>query len=395
MGVVSSIGTGKEEFWDNLIAGASGIGDVERFDTSGFPVHRAGEIKDFRPEDFMPDSFARSIGRASQLTIASAKLALEDGKMDPGRADPDEIGVIIGTTMGEIPSLEIMDRYWLSSGEGGVYSSSVSKYPVNNMSDNVGYFFGFTGDNWVIPTACAAGNYSIGYAFDLIRIGRKRLMLAGGADPLSKLAFTGFNRLFAMAPDRCQPFDKNRKGMMLGEGSAVLLVEDLESAEARGAPIYAEVLGYGLSCDAFNMTIPSEKGVAKVIEKALSNSGIEKGDVDYISAHGTGTGLNDKTESAAIRDVFGSASSDIAVSSIKSMLGHTMGAASAMEAVSCCLAICEGVIPPTMNYDTPDPECGLDYVPNMARTKDVEVALNNSFAFGGNNACLALRKYRA
>jgi 3-oxoacyl-[acyl-carrier-protein] synthase II len=226
----------------------------------------------------------------------------------------------------------------------------------------------------------------------MIRTGRCDLVLAGGSDPLSKLAFTGFNRLFAMASDRCQPFDKNRKGMMLGEGGAVLVLEEYSRARARGAKIYAEVLGYGLSCDASNMTIPSEKGVAKVMEKAIRNSRISKRDVDYISAHGTGTGLNDKTESAAIKDVFGDLARSIPVSSIKSMLGHTMGAASAIEAISCCLAIRDGMIPPTMNYETPDGECDLDCVPNEARKKDVRVALNNSFAFGGNNACVVFSK---
>jgi 3-oxoacyl-[acyl-carrier-protein] synthase II len=325
--------------------------------------------------------------------MASMKLALEDGALTAGSIAPEEIGIVIGTTMGEVPSLEVMDRYWLSKGEDDVYRSSVEKYPVNNMSDNSGYFFNFKGDNWVIPTACASGNYSIGYAFDLIRTGRRVAVLAGGADPLSKLAFMGFNRLFAMAPDRCQPFDKNRKGMMLGEGSGVLLMESLDSAEKRGAGIYAEMLGYGLSCDAFNMTIPSEKGVAKVMERAIKNSGIEKEDVGYISAHGTGTGLNDKTESAAIKDVFGAAAAQIPVSSIKSMLGHTMGAASALEAISCCMAIRDGVVPATINYETPDPECSLDYVPNESRKKTIKVALNNSFAFGGNNACVAFGRY--
>jgi 3-oxoacyl-[acyl-carrier-protein] synthase II len=393
MGVVSSIGIGREDFWRSLISGESGISEVERFDTSCFPAHRAGEIKNFRAGDFMPEDNARSIGRASQLTMASMKLALEDGALTAGSIAPEEIGIVIGTTMGEVPSLEVMDRYWLSKGEDDVYRSSVEKYPVNNMSDNSGYFFNFKGDNWVIPTACASGNYSIGHAFDLIRTGRRVAVLAGGADPLSKLAFMGFNRLFAMAPDRCQPFDKNRKGMMLGEGSGVLLMESLDSAEKRGAGIYAEMLGYGLSCDAFNMTIPSEKGVAKVMERAIKNSGIEKEDVGYISAHGTGTGLNDKTESAAIKDVFGAAAAQIPVSSIKSMLGHTMGAASALEAISCCMAIRDGVVPATINYETPDPECSLDYVPNESRKKTIKVALNNSFAFGGNNACVAFGRY--
>ena len=393
MGIVSSIGIGKDDFWKSLLAGKSGINEVERFDTSKFPTHRAGEVKDFKAEDFMPRTVRRLVGRGSQLAIAASRLAIEDGRVDLKRIGRDKIGIIIGTTMGESPSIEMIDRFWTEKGEDDVYPSNVRNFPVNNLSGNVAFFFGLTAYNYVIPTACAAGNYSIGYAFDLIRAGRIDMSLAGGADPLSRLAFTGFNRLFAMAPDRCQPFDKNRKGMMLGEGGAILLVESLESAERRGAQIYAEILGYGLSCDAFNMTIPSKKGIVKVMEKAINNSSIKKEDVDYISAHGTGTASNDRTETEAIKETFGSIAPTIPASSIKSMLGHTMGTASALEAISCCLAIKDGVIPPTINYETADPDCDLDYVPNKARKREVNVALNNSFAFGGNNACVAFGKY--
>jgi len=393
IGVISSIGIGKDAYWNSLIAGRSGIGEVERFDTSKFPVHRAGEIKDFTPDNFMPRTISKLIGRGSQLAIAATKMALEDGGLDLKNTRSSGIDIIIGTTMGEAPSIEMIDRYWTEKGEEDVYTSNVRNFPVNNLSDNVAAFFGLSGYSYIIPTACASGNYSIGYAYDLIRTGKKDVIVAGGADPLSKLAFTGFNRLFAMAPEKCQPFDKNRKGMMLGEGGAVLLIEELKSAEERGAKIYAEILGYGLSCDAFNMTIPNERGIVKVMEKAIRNSGIKKEDVSYISAHGTGTSQNDKTETVAIKEVFGGRASSIAVSSIKSMLGHTMGTASAFEAVACCLAIQDGVVPPTINYDTPDPECDLDYVPNKAKKIKVDVALNNSFAFGGNNACLVLRGY--
>jgi len=393
IGVVTSIGIGKDNFWKNLISGKSGISEVERFDVSKFTIKRAGEIKDFKPEDFMPKSVAEKIGRGSQLAIAATKLTVGDAGTTAKKIKEDLSGVIIGTTMGEAPSIELIDRFWTEKGEDDVYASNVSNFPANNLSDNVGYFFGFGGDNYVIPTACAAGNYSIGYAFDFIRTGRRNIMIAGGADPFSRLAFTGFQRLFAMAPEKCQPFDKNRKGMMIGEGAAMLVIEDLERAQKRGARIYAEILGYGLSCDAFNMTIPSEKGIRKVIEKALKNSGVKKEDVGYISAHGTGTGPNDKTETAAIKDVFGDLASKLSVSSIKSMLGHTMGTASALEAVTCSLAIQNSIIPPTINYETPDSECDIDCVPNKAREKKVNVALNDSFAFGGNNACLALGKY--
>lgn len=393
MGVVSSIGIGKDEFWKNLIAGKSGIGEVGRFDTTPFPSHRAGEIKDFDFEKFMPKEFGRMIGRGSRLAIAAMKLALEDTGIPEREIKGKKVGVIIGTTMGESPSIEMIDRFWVQKGEGDVYESNVRNFPVNNISDNLGVFFELNGYNYVIPTACAAGNYSIGYAFDLIKEGKEELIFAGGTDPLSRLAFTGFSRLFAMAPEKCQPFDKNRKGMMLGEGAAILVVENLDRAKARGATIYAEVLGYGLSCDAFNMTIQSEKGIVKVMEKAIKNSGIKKEDVDYISAHGTGTASNDKAETAAMKKVFGSRIAGIPISSIKSMLGHTMGTASALEAISCCLAIRDGVVPPTINYETPDPECDIDCVPNKSRKKAVDIALNNSFAFGGNNACLAVSKY--
>ena len=394
IGAVTSIGIGKDEFWKNLLAGKSGISEVQRFDTSKFSIKRGGEIKDFKAEDFIPKKLSDKIGRGSQLVIAATKLALSDSEIVAKSAKNEGVGVIIGTTMGEAPSIELIDRFWTEKGEKDVYTSNVLNFPVNNLSDNVGYFFSFTRDNLVVPTACAAGNYALGYAFDLIRTGKRSLMLAGGADPLSRLAFTGFQRLFAMAPEKCQPFDKNRKGMMVGEGAAMLVVENLESAKKRNVNIYAEILGYGLSCDAFNMTIPSQNGIRKVIEKAIRNSGIKKEEVGYISAHGTGTGPNDKTETAAIKDVFGDLSKDIAVSSIKSMLGHTMGTASALEAISCCLALRDGMLPPTINYESPDPECDLDYVPNEARKKDIKVALNDSFAFGGNNACLALAKYK-
>jgi len=393
LGAVTSIGIGKDDFWKNLISGTSGISEIERFDTSKFGIKRGGEIKNFKPENFMPKSTAKKIGRGSQLAIAATKLALEDAGINLKKQKAKDLGIIIGSTMGEAPYIELIDRFWIQKGEEGVYSSNVAKFPVNNLSDNVGYCFGITGDNCVIPTACAAGNYSIGFAFDLIRTGRREMMLAGGADPLSRLAFTGFQRLFAMAPEKCQPFDKNRKGMIVGEGAAILVLEPIEDALKRKATIYAEILGYGLSCDAFNMTIPSKKGIRKVIEKGLKNSGVKKEEVDYISAHGTGTGPNDKTETASIKDVFGTLAGSIPISSIKSMLGHTMGTASALEAITCSLAITNSIIPPTMNYETPDPECDLDYVPNKARSKEVKVALNNSYAFGGNNACLVLKKY--
>ena len=247
----------------------------------------------------------------------------------------------------------------------------------------------------MIPTACAAGNYAIGYGYDAIRSGRAKMMLAGGANAFSRITYMGFSRLGAIAPKRCQPFDRNRKGMVPGEGAGLLVLESLEMARSRGAEIYAEVLGYGVSCDSHHMTVahPQGDGAIRAITAALKESGVSTGDVDYISAHGTGTPTNDRVESLAVRTLFNGHAASIPMSSIKSMIGHTMGAASAIEAAACALALSTGWVPPTMNYEEPDPECDLDFVPNRARRLDPRIVLNNAYAFGGNNASLCLARY--
>jgi 3-oxoacyl-[acyl-carrier-protein] synthase II len=245
----------------------------------------------------------------------------------------------------------------------------------------------------MFTTACAAGNYAIAYGYDLIKMERADIVFAGASDPFSRIEYTGFNQFSAVAPEKCQPFDKNRKGMMLAEGAGMIVLESLENALKRQAPIYAEIAGYGLSCDAFHMTSASVEGIAECMRKALREAGITVEEVDYISAHGTGTLANDRAECAAIKDVFGPRSRQIPISSVKSMLGHTMGAASALEAIACSLVVKNDVIPPTINFETPDPECDIDCVPNQARKQMVSVALNNSYAFGGNNACLILKKF--
>ncbi|MDB4349729.1 beta-ketoacyl-[acyl-carrier-protein] synthase family protein [Omnitrophica bacterium] len=394
LGVVSSIGIGKDEFWKNLIAGKSGISEVTTFDTSKYDNHRGGEVKDFDPLKFITRKFIKEMGRVSQFAVSASKMALEDARLTIPKVKKGRIGVIMGTTMAGIQSLEEVNRHWMEKGEDDVWATTVIKYPGNVLSDSVGHYFGMNGPTYVIPTACAAGNYSIGYSYDLIRTGKVDVMLAGGTDPFSRITFTGFSRLFAMARDKCQPFDKNRKGMMIGEGAGVLALEDLEHALERKVPIYAEVLGYGLSCDASHMTAPTEEGIAFMMKRAMKNSGIDKKEVDYICAHGTGTPSNDKTECKAAKTIFGDYASKIPMSSIKSMLGHTMGAASAIEAISTILTIKDGVIPPTINHEEEDPECvGVNCVPNRAIRKEVKVALNNSLAFGGNNACVAFKRY--
>jgi len=392
IGVVSSIGIGKDDFWKNLIAGKSGISEVTAFDVSNYDIKRGGEVKDFEPVKFIPKSKLKEIARASQFAIAAAKMALEDAGIENSQLHVKKTAVVIGTTMGEGGMIEEVDKHWTALGEDDVWAITISKYPCNAISNNINRFFNLQGISFVIPTACSAGNYSVGFSYDLIRQGLIDRALVGGADPFSRIGFTGFGRLYAMAPRKCQPFDRNRKGMMIGEGSGVLVLEELESAKKRGATIYAEVLGYALSCDARHMTAPQVQGTIKTMDKAIKNSDLKKEQVDYICAHGTGTGPNDKVECEAIKKVFDAGYKEIPVSSIKSMLGHTMGAASAIEAIACCLAVKNDIVPATINYETPDPECDIDCVPNKAREKNVDVALNNSLAFGGNNACTVFSK---
>lgn len=393
IGVVSSIGIGKDAFWKALTAGESGISPITSFDTSSFATHNGGEIKDFFPEDFMSKKRTRLIGRASALAIAASRLALNDAKLKLRDSDKEKAGVILGTTMGETQVFERLNSSWVKQGEAAIDSAWLPRLPANVLSANVGIEFKLKGPNLVLPNACAAGNYAVGYAADLIKAGVSDIMLAGGSDAFSKIAFTGFNRLFAVAPQVCQPFDKDRKGMMVGEGAAVLVLESFASAQKRNANILAEVLGYGLSCDAYHMTAPHAPGIARAIRNALRECSLTPQDINYISAHGTGTPANDREECLAIKKVFGSAYRNIPASSIKSMLGHTMGAASAIESVACCLALKHDIIPPTINFKTPDPECDIDCVPNTCRSVKLEIALNNSSAFGGNNASLIFKKF--
>ena len=390
LGVISSIGIGIQDFWKNLIAGKSGISEIESFDTSQYPIHKGGEVKNFRPQDFIDRRKIKHLGRASQMAIAATKLALEDAKLKSKQIN--NAGVLLGTTMGEAQILEELDSVWVKDGEQKIISNFISAYLSNNLSVNVALNFSLKGFNAVMPTACSSANYATGYGYDLISSGQNETMLCGGTDAFSRVAFTGFNRLLAMAPEKCQPFDKNRKGMMLGEGAGILVLESLDHAQKRNAKIYAEILGYGLSCDAHHMTQPSEDGIVRCMEKALKESGVSKDEIDYISAHGTGTPQNDKVECAAIKRLFGKRAKQVPCSSIKSMLGHTMGAASAIESIACCLAIKEQIIPPTINFETPEEDCDIDCVPNKARKLKVGIVLNNSYAFGGNNASLVLSR---
>jgi 3-oxoacyl-[acyl-carrier-protein] synthase II len=392
MGVVSSVGVGKDEFWKSIISGKSGISKVTSFNTKELRCHYAGEIKNFIPEDFIVKRKIQFLGRTSQLAIAATFLALKDSRLSLKNISKERTGVFLGTTMGEKPLEESID-VWIKEGNDKISKSKILQSSPSNLPANIADYFKLQGPNYLIPTACAAGNYAIGYGFDLIKKGDIDYAVVGGADSFSKLAFCGFHRLYAMAPERCQPFDKNRRGMLVGEGAGILFLESLESALKRNSKIYAEILGYGISCDAHHMTASHIEGIEKVIRKALKEADIQREEVDYINAHGTGTQGNDRTECAAIKNVFKEQYKTIPVSSIKSMLGHTMGAASAIEVLTCCLVVKENIIPPTINFETPDTECDIDCVPNRAKIKKVNIALNNGFAFGGNNSCLVIKKY--
>ncbi len=391
LGVVSSLGIGRETFWKNLLAGNSGISPVTSFDTSNHFTHNGGEVRQFDPHEFLSEEEVASLCRASQLALAAARLAVNDSRLGENYLSTRTSGVCLGTTVGATQTIEAINDQILATGDAE--DRLYRQLPTHTSSAAVASAFHCSGPVMMISTACAAGNYAIGHGADIIRAGRADIVIAGGTEPFSRIAFTGFNQFSAVAPERCQPFDKNRKGMMVAEGAGILILESLESAISRNAFIYAEILGYGLSCDAHHMTTPSTDGISACMLNALQLTGIQADTVDYISAHGTGTVANDKNESAAIHAVFSNRGSSIPVSSIKSMLGHTMGAASALEAIACALALQHDTVPPTINFETPDPECAVNCVPNIPQSFPVNIVMNNAYAFGGNNASVILGKY--
>ncbi|OFW18790.1 MAG: hypothetical protein A3H97_04440 [Acidobacteria bacterium RIFCSPLOWO2_02_FULL_65_29] len=395
IGPVTSIGIGREAFWRSLLDGRSGIGPVESFDTRRYPVHLGGEVKAFEAPRFVTRQSPASMGRASQMAIAAARLALDDAGIDSGAIDPSRVGVAVGTTSGEPEWIERFNDRELAGERDLIGDEFLNRYPCHVLAAHVASELGFRGVNLVIPTACAAGNYAMAYGLDAIRLGEVDVMLAGGSDAFSRITYTGFARLGAIAPERVQPFDKHRKGMIPGEGAAVLVLESLDRALARGARIYAELAGYGLSCDASHMTAPQGDGAVRAMRAAMRDAGLAPHEISYISAHGTGTAANDRVETIAVKQAFGDAAARVPMSSIKSMLGHTMGAASAIEGAACALAVFDDRVPPTINLEEPDPDCDLDYVQGTSRALPVETAINNAYAFGGNNASVIFRKVRA
>ena len=395
IGVVTSVGVGVDAFWSAILSGACGISAVESFDTSRYGVHIGGEVKNFDPRGSIERLRPNAMGRASQLAIAAARLALKDAALDPSALDPMTTGVSMGTTSGEPSLIEVFNDKDMAGSREAIGPEFIQQYPSHVIAAHVASEFGFAGPNVVIPTACAAGNYALAHASDNIRHGEADVMLAGGSDAFSRITYTGFARLGAIAPERCQPFDKNRKGMVPGEGAAILVLERRDRALARGARIYAELAGYGLTCDANHMTAPQGDGAARAMQIAMADAGVRPEEIGYISAHGTGTAVNDRVETAAVKQAFGAVAYQVPMSSIKSMLGHTMGAASAIEAAACTLVVRDDRLPPTIHHETADPECDLDYVPNASRHAAVELAMNNAYAFGGNNASVIFRKHHA
>lgn len=396
IGVISPIGNGREEFWQALIAGRNGIAEIRSFDASPYRSHRGGEVKALEPARYFENAGVPALARGALFAVAATRMALEDAGLDLATLDLDRVGVCCGTTMGESQILEQADEQVVAGGPG-LDPAVASHFPVENIPANVARACGFAGPISMVTTACSAGNVAIGQACQWLESARAGIVVAGGSDPFSRIAFTGFNSMLAVAPERCQPFDLNRKGMFVSEGCAMLALEPLEDALRRSARIYAEVGACGLSNDAYHMTSPHPQGRGAIaaMTNALRQAGLTPDDVGYISAHGTGTPANDKIETAAIKAVFGDAALRTPVSSIKSMLGHTMGAASAIEAAASALAIERGMLPPTINYTTPDPACDLDYVPNTARPKTLRHVLSNAFAFGGNCSALILKHHEA
>ncbi|MFF2148842.1 beta-ketoacyl-[acyl-carrier-protein] synthase family protein [Kitasatospora sp. NPDC058190] len=392
VGVISSIGIGVQEFTESLRAGRSGVRPISVFDVEGFAHVNGCEVTGFEPEQWITRTPVRELGRASRFAVAAARMAVADAGLDPAEL-ADRRGLIsIGTTDGESYELDKLVAAELADGPEQMDQQVVRRVSPARLSTAIAQELGLTDvEAPTIATACSAGNYAIGYGFDSVSSGEVEFALCGGADAMCRKTFTGFYRLGTIAPEFCQPFDIDRKGILTGEGAGVLVLESLDSALARGATIYAEVLGYGLNCDAYHQVAPNGDSVAQVMALALENAGVKPDEVDLISAHGTGTKANDITEAGAIRQVFGDATPRTI--SLKSMLGHTMGAASALGAIACGLAITHGFIPPTINHRQTDPACEIDCVPNHAVEADLRIVQNNGLAFGGNNAIVILGKY--
>ena len=402
MGAITPIGNSVEEFWGSALEGKSGIDILTSFDHSAYPVHIAGEIKNFDPEQYMDRREARRMGRFSQFAIAATSQALKQAELDLGAVDRDRVGVLLGNGIGGLSESQEAVRTMDSRGGMRIDPFFFPKMLPNMAAAHIALQFGARGYNNTVITACAAGTQAIGDALDLIRAGRVDAVITGGTESaLSELGLCGFAVIRALStqndpPQKAsRPFDAQRDGFIAAEGAGILVLENLEHATARNAPILAEVAGYGACNDAYHVVAPREDGdgAIRAMSEALRDAGIAPADVDYINAHGTSTELNDKTETLAIKKVFGEDAYRVPISATKSMVGHSFGAAGAVESIACVQTLRTGWIHPTINLEHPDPDCDLDYVPNQARQADVSVILKNSFGFGGQNACLVYKRY--
>ena len=403
MGVFSPIGSGKEKFWEGLSNGRSGIGRISYFDTTGYDSVIAGELKDFDPLNFVDKKKIRRTDRFVQYALAAAKYCIDDSKIDLEKEDKKRIGVVIGSGIGGLQSIETECRALFESGPSRISPFLIPKMIINMAAGEVAIAYGLKGPNFATCTACASSNHAIGEAMRTIRYGGADILLAGGVEsPITPLGVASFCAAKALStrngePTRAsRPFDSQRDGFVMGEGAGVLMLEALEHAKQRNARIYAEVCGYGATDDAYHITAPSPDAdsASTAIIESIKDAGMDISQVDYINAHGTSTLLNDRCETLAIKKVFGERAYKIPVSSTKSMTGHLLGAAGAVELIATVLTIENSIIPPTINYENPDPECDLDYVPNKARQQEVNFAISNSLGFGGHNATIAVKKFR-
>jgi len=401
VGAVSPLGTGNQKNWDGLINGRSGIGHITRFDASAMPVRIAGEVNDFEAEQFIDKKEIKKMDLFIQYAMAAAQFAMEDSGLQITEENAERVGVLVGAGLGGLPAIE---KYHIALMDGGYKKISPFFIPmliINLAPGHISIKYGAKGPNVSSVSACATGTHSIGDAYHIIARGDADAMIAGGTEAtVTPLGIGGFAVMKALSdrndePQRAsRPFDKGRDGFIMGEGAGIVVLEEYEAAKARGAKIYAEVAGYGLTADAYHMTTPAEggEGAARCMKMALKNAGVSPDQVGYINAHGTSTYFNDLNETLAIKTVFGDHAYKLMVSSTKSMTGHLLGAAGGLEAVISCMVLDKNIVPPTINYEEPDPECDLDYVPNTAREAKVDYVMSNSLGFGGTNATLLFKR---
>lgn len=403
MGVVTSLGLDVDTFFENLLAGKSGIDRVTSFDATDLPCKIGAEVREFVATDFMDAKEVRRNDRYVHLGLAASKLAMKDSALDLTKVDPERFGVIIASGIGGMETIEKQSRVLFEKGPRRVSPFMIPSLIANMASGVVAIEFGAQGPNYAIVSACASSTHAIGESLRILRSGEADIMLAGGSEAaITALGYAGFCSMRAMStrndePQRAsRPFEKSRDGFIMGEGSGVLVLETLEHAQARGAKIYAEVAGYAASCDAYHITQPEAggRGLVLAMNKALKSAGVGVEDVGYVNAHGTSTPFNDKFETVALKRAFGEHVDNLLISSTKSMTGHLLGAAGAIEAIACAKVLQTGEIPPTINYDEPDPDCDLNYVPNQKVSRDVKVAISNNSGFGGHNATLVMKQVK-